>query len=526
MKLQRLYQPLILMLLGLLTPLHGAASANQYVVQVGVFTAEANAMRMQQRLDSLGFAASSQPLMLSGERRAYRVTAGPFPGRKQAQEAQEQLKQLRIYGFVRQYTAAEEGLTTARQATETVPVQQVQPQHTLPMPADSDQQMAATPLDADSSSQISGYIALEGRLFRHAGLEPQQHRHNLSLAFEPEFYYAWNADRESITFTPFFRYDQHDDERTHHDIRELIYHKASYNWGLKAGISKVFWGVTESQHLVDIINQSDMVENPDGEDKLGQPMLNLTYITDHGSAGLFILPYFRERSFPGVQGRLRTSPRIDTDQTLYESSAGNNHIDVALRWAGSYEYWDYGISHFSGTSREPRLLAGSDASGAAVLIPFYDTIQQTGIDLQATRDAWLWKLELIRRQGQGDTYTALTGGFEYTFYGLSGSQTDMGAIVEYLFDDRHEGASTQYEDDLMIGARFMLNDVQSTELLLGTILDMDSSSYSLSLEASRRIGNDMKLSVEGRVFSNMDPASPTYAFDRDDYLQLELARYF
>jgi len=54
-----------------------------------------------------------------------------------------------------------------------------------------------------------------------------------------------------------------------------------------------FWGVTEFQHLVDIINQTDLVENIDTEDKLGQPMINLALINDWGTVDLFIMPYFR-----------------------------------------------------------------------------------------------------------------------------------------------------------------------------------------------------------------------------------------
>ena len=44
------------------------------------------------------------------------------------------------------------------------------------------------------------------------------------------------------------------------------------------GVRRVFWGVAESNHLVDVINQTDAIENPDQEDKLGQPMLNLAYV--------------------------------------------------------------------------------------------------------------------------------------------------------------------------------------------------------------------------------------------------------
>ena len=59
------------------------------------------------------------------------------------------------------------------------------------------------------------------------------------------------------------------DQRTHGDIRELAYVHARVMIGsFVVGIRKEFWGVTEFQHLVDVINQTDGVEDFDGEDKL------------------------------------------------------------------------------------------------------------------------------------------------------------------------------------------------------------------------------------------------------------------
>ena len=47
-------------------------------------------------------------------------------------------------------------------------------------------------------------------------------------------------------------------------LRELSLLWISGNWETRIGVSKVFWGVAESQHLVDTINQTDLAANPDG----------------------------------------------------------------------------------------------------------------------------------------------------------------------------------------------------------------------------------------------------------------------
>ena len=151
----------------------------------------------------------------------------------------------------------------------------------------------------------SGYGGMESRLYPHAPLDPAQERTSWSLLFKPEFYLSWH-DAHSLVFVPYLRWDAHDGERTHFDVRELYWETYGGNWGLRVGVGKVFWGVVETQHLVDIVNQTDAVENPDGEDKLGQPMLNLSLIRDWGTVDLFVLPGFRERTFAGRVGRLRS----------------------------------------------------------------------------------------------------------------------------------------------------------------------------------------------------------------------------
>jgi hypothetical protein len=372
----------------------------------------------------------------------------------------------------------------------------------------------------------SGYIQAEARVFLHEPADPRQHGDNLSLATEPEYYTEWDGGRQSLTLEGFLRWDQHDDERSHADIRELLWQKAGDAWELRAGISKVFWGVAESQHLVDIINQTDLVENIDQEDKLGQPMVNLALIRDWGTLDLFVLPGFRERTFPGVKGRLRSLPRVDSDHPRYASGAEDKRTDFAIRWSHYIGDWDFGLAHFSGTARDPRLLPGLSDSGEAVLIPLYETIDQTSLDLQATKGDWLWKLEWLTRSGQGDRYSALVGGFEYTAVGIFDTAADLGFIGEYHFDDRGEDAPTPFEDDIMVGLRLALNDVQSTEALFGVIADRKDNAITYNLEASRRLGDNWTVEVEARLFSNAAPGDTLFSFRDDDHVQITLARHF
>ena len=373
------------------------------------------------------------------------------------------------------------------------------------------------------AQEVRGSVAVEYRGFFQDSALPEPGRQSLSLSIEPELYWDWE-ERGSLLFVPFVRLDESDPERTHFDVRELVWHKAGPSWELRAGIGKVFWGVTESQHLVDIINQTDLVENLDGEDKLGQPMVNVSFIRPWGTLDIFVLPGFRERTIPGADGRFRSPLRVDRSQAQFES--GKRHVDLAVRWFHTLGDLDVGVSHFYGTSREPVLLPGTDGAGEPVLVPRYDLINQTAVDLQVTKGPWLWKLEAITRGGQGDRFGALTGGFEYTFSNVRASGLDLGLLFEYLFDTRGSRATTPFEDDLFFGTRLALNDTQSTELLAGVILDRTTDASLINVEASRRLSDHWKLSIEGRAFVGIPRADILSSFGNDDHVQLELAYFF
>ncbi|MGB1800285.1 MAG: hypothetical protein ACPHLK_05590 [Gammaproteobacteria bacterium] len=377
------------------------------------------------------------------------------------------------------------------------------------------------------AGEWSGYAGLEFRGFTQTAQEARQdHATNFSFAFEAEYYHEWDRGNQSIAFVPFVRIDEHDNERTHFDIRELNYLKVAENWELRLGIRKVFWGVTEFQHLVDIINQTDLVENLDTEDKLGQPMVNLALINDWGTVDFFVMPYFRERYFPGTSSRLRTIPHIDQTRSQFESSAKEKHIDLAVRYSHYFGDWDIGVSHFYGTSRDPRLLLSVNNSGNPFFIPFYDIINQTSLDLQATKGNMLWKLEALHRSGQAKTYNALVGGFEYTFTGIFDSAIDLGVLGEYHYDDRGESAATIFEDDIAMGARFAFNDAQSSEALIGLVWDKNTGGKFFNIEASRRIGNNFLLEAQGRFFTNQKASDPAKALSQDDYIELFLSYNF
>ena len=379
------------------------------------------------------------------------------------------------------------------------------------------------------SAEISGHAEIELRSFPHSPAFPEQERATVSpsIALVPEFRYRSETEEDLLTFTPFVRFDRYDDERTHGDIRALNWTHRGRSWDLTVGIAKVFWGVAESRHLVNVINQVDLVEDLDEEEHLGQPMVNLGVSTEIGSFGLFILPGFRERTFPDRNARLRGLFPVRADDARYDSGAEQYHVDFAARWAATVGPMDLGVAHFHGTGREPRLLTELRADGP-VFVPFYDQIDQTSFDAQMALGNWLLKLEAITRTGQGDRFYAAVGGFEYTVAGIFGSRSDLGLLAEYHYDGRDDPALlTSFDRDVFAGLRWVANDVQSTEILAGAVVDQSNQTTFLNLEAQRRIGDRWRLELLARYFVNVSPTDISlFGVRRDDYVSLRLSRFF
>ena len=390
--------------------------------------------------------------------------------------------------------------------------------------------LAALPAAGEGKHELSGKLGVEGRLFLRNPLFKGQQRASGSLFGELEYVYqAKNGNR--FTITPFGRWDSADRRRTHFDLREAVGLFLIGDFELRLGVSKVFWGVTESVHLVDIINQTDLVEGVDGEQKLGQPMVYLSLARNWGTIDLFYLPYFRERTFAGKGGRLRPGLDIVTAKRTYQSSLKNWHPDFAARYSHSFGKFDVGLSYFRGTSRDPDLRLAM-LGGKPVLRPHYPLIDQIGATVQYTTGAWLLKLEGLARKGQSDArgrrrkYVASAVGAEYTFYSIFKSRSDLGLLAEYLWDSRQRNAPGPLQNDFFVGLRWTANDTADTTVLVGLIQDINGSSRNIFIEASRRLNDRFKLEIEARFFINPTRRDPIFSLRRDNFVQMKLVYGF
>lgn len=384
---------------------------------------------------------------------------------------------------------------------------------------------------------------------------------------------------ERLVLEAYARADAREDARSRGDLREAYYEVQAGALTTRLGARRIYWGVAESRHLVDTLNQSDLADDLDGEAKLGQPMLEFVFGGETTALSLYALPGFRERRLPGPGGPLVYPFPLALEETRIEAGAGLLHTDYAARASGQFGDLDLALSWFDGIGREPDILpclrrgsgfpgtedqancavlasvtaaaprpglltpllqalglAPSNAEIAAdleqrayanlVLVPVYQRERRLGLEAQYIHEALALKFEGLVRDTRGARSYAAVAGFEYNLSGLFGGAQDLGLIVEALRDTRPDLLSSRYDHEVFLGGRWSLNDVAGSQALGGVLVDSGGGGQTWSLEASRRLGDDWKLGLRLRAFTGGDPKDLANVVKDADELRLTLERYF
>lgn len=365
----------------------------------------------------------------------------------------------------------------------------------------------------------TGVVSLDTRLFFDPPPFAPQRRHAFGGVLEVE--HRWRAGGNTVTVRPHLRVAH---TGSYIDLREAAWERDFGKMSVRAGFKKVFWGVMESNHLIDIVNQTDLASDPDGEEKFGQPMVALGWGGgDLGRIEFFYLPYFRERLFPARKARLRADPPVEQRHTF--GSSGRWHPDYVARWSNSMQLADVGIYVFRGLSREPDLTLVVPDGSEPVLQASYRPITQLGADFQVPHGSMMWKGELLYRRGHGRPFSAFSLGGEYTLPVKAG---DLGVIVEWSRDYRNASAPfTNFSKALFGGVRFRMNSQHDSEIIVGQQYDRANHLRFFSVEWNRRIGDNWKLQIEGKKFSTRDATpTPLSVLQDENYLQAKLSYFF
>lgn len=421
----------------------------------------------------------------------------------------------------------------------------------------------------------AGALELEGRLDADLrAFKPAEHRElTVALAGTLQAYHGFEALPLRFEAELFYRQDADDDQRSGGDIRQAFLELRHGDVDVSLGWRRVFWGVTESRSLVDVINQDDRAGDIRGDDKLGQPMLKIDWHGTLGTASLHLMPRGRKRVFAGDDGYPRTLLWLDGPGGRYTGE--RDRPDIAARWQYSGDGFDVGLSYFDGSARDPDFevcarirpqplfelpcaplaaLAGFDAPAPLLALrerlaewpgyaeleaalwqrvsrhlrlrPVYPHERRLGLDLQYLSGSWAWRLEALARQREGRRSRALVAGAEYSLPGFLATGWDVGVLAEYLYDQRRDDPFNRYfDDDLFIGTRVMANDIAGSSLIAGMIVSRDGQDRFYSVEAGRRLGEYWRATLILRVQDGDGGPLHRYTGSQDQ-ARLLLQRYF
>ena len=312
-------------------------------------------------------------------------------------------------------------------------------------------------------------------------------------------------------------------DRAYVDVKDAFLATRVGETDVLLGATTVFWGKNEAVNLVDVINTKDYTMGLQSSEKQGMPMLRLSQQIGPGDADFYILPLFVENRYGGAEQRMRPSMPFIPGKSQYQSGTSPDDVSYALRYSGYQGDIDYGLSAFSGITRDPGIVVVGNG-----FVPLYHEIKQYGLDLQWTRGDTIFKAEVIRREkqlnqlGVAENYTASISGFEHTVYGVFDSNGDLALFAEYAQDEREINAASGLQSDVFIGGILSMNDVDDTQYRLISGYDLDYTSSSITAETSRRIAAGVTVEASLYVPHNMHKDEQNASFDRDTRLHTAL----
>ena len=309
------------------------------------------------------------------------------------------------------------------------------------------------------------------------------------------------------------------------DLKEAFVNTSVADFDVLAGNTTVFWGKAEAVNLVDIINTKDYSRGLRSGEKQGMPMVRVMTALGPGDAEFYLLPHFVENRYADSRSRQRTSLPISQDTTRFVAGDDKNDPGFAFRYSGYMGDLDYGVSYFSGISRDP----GFVIDGATMtLVPLYHEITQTGVDVQWIYGDTSFKAEVIRRtkqlnySGVAEDYNAGIFGVEHNYFGVMDSNADLAIFAEYARDTRKEDAASGLQDDVFAGAILSMNDVDDTQIRVITSYDLDYYSKSVTAEIERRVFDSITMEASLYAPAGLDVDEHNSSFKNDTRLHLGL----
>ncbi|MEL6189085.1 MAG: hypothetical protein AAFU79_31065, partial [Myxococcota bacterium] len=346
----------------------------------------------------------------------------------------------------------------------------------------------------------------------------------------------------------FGRLDSQDFNRTILVVEELW---AEWDLGdleIRVGADILNWTATEAFHPADIINARNLDSDVESYEKIGEPMVALSYDVGVGNITAYFFPYYSEPIFPASSSRLAFIPpevpvgeilRMSADGSLTDDRFG---LQGAIRFIQSFGSVDLGLHVVHHLDRSQPEVLFDDSVGLPR--PLFRTVTQFGGTYQHVIEGLIVKIEagyrIFAKPENNETrfgsveerdHLQVAVGLEY---GWLVDDADVTLLLEgqaYLgVDDAVLPNLGVFQRDALFGTRISLNDTAGTELLVSGIVDLQNPDQILfNASWSRRILTGWTISAALRMAFSQTAGVSQQGFQvppASDHARLFITRFF
>ena len=277
---------------------------------------------------------------------------------------------------------------------------------------------------------------------------------------------------------------------------------------IRVGIGDVPWGISDMRSPIDVLAPRGVLWNSWDGPRLGQPLVGLTLFGRGGTLEAVVLPFSR----PVHLGEY--SWTTWSGLSIRSSGDWDDRLAAGVRMTRTSGSVDLAISYVDGWDRT----FGTRRVSASEAVVDHPRLRQVGFELEwAFRTSVSLRSEGVVSRSVGAWGGRLLAGVEWY------PRPYVSLLVEQSLSTRKRTARSPLEDDLMLGARLLAEDLRFQGSLF---VDPRSGNRHYSIAARWNVGDLTSIELEF-IGSAGDPLrEPPLALRQPRALLISLVRYF
>ncbi|RAP28299.1 hypothetical protein DID78_05220 [Candidatus Marinamargulisbacteria bacterium SCGC AG-343-D04] len=352
-----------------------------------------------------------------------------------------------------------------------------------------------------ASLTYQGYIGAHSRFFNSDSLDIT---YDSAVSQVARLQTRLDGDHYTGVFSSFSQVDTQDRSRGVVIIEEAYGSLFHGPWTFSGGIKKLNWAALEAFHPVDVINSRYWDSDFKQARMFGEPMVHVSYMKGTWVLNAYWMPVFKVPEYPSRSNRFRYSSVPIGAVSAYDSSGDvlseQKHVfQYAFRLDKMGGFGDMSIHALGHVDRSQPVFVFDPST--ATLTSHYLYVHQVGGSVQ-----WLFGDNMFKSEWSFRSFTDADHAQLGPISRADHSQWAFGLERPLYFDNGHEwtsllefqsyqGVSQKeraalglFQQDVLLGGRYMFNDVSSTELLMTVIVDVErKNEMILSSTLTRRI---------------------------------------